>query len=347
MAFPLCLREARFTIFDLFRVVIDVLFSVRRGWREDKIMRGQSRTTKGFTLVELLVVIAIIGVLVSLLLPAVQAAREAARRTQCSNNLKQLSLALHNYENVLNTFPPAGIDSNQMSWVVLTLPFFEQKALYDQFNFTRGAWNASNRITIVQGVRLKPIICPDLTTKADSYSVFVTTPDESNVSALHYYAVLGPNGPTAAGTSQPPYLVQGIDAGFGFCAAQGAFGQALVTGPNVVPANNPLRTFTDGTSNTLLLGEQAWPKYLYWRPWTRGYYNDARGTLLYASRNVRNPINSKFSDPWNDASFGSLHPGGAMFTRADASVQFVRQNINMVTYRALASRDGGETVADD
>jgi prepilin-type N-terminal cleavage/methylation domain-containing protein len=304
------------------------------------------RRRPGFTLVELLVVIAIIGVLVALLLPAVQAAREAARRSQCANNIKQLSLALHNYENTHSTLPPAGIDSNQMAWTVLLLPFYEQQTLYDQFNFNRGSWNAFNRITLVQGVRIKALICPNLTTKADSYSVFVTTPDESNVSALHYHAVLGPNGPTAAGPNEP-YQVQGVDAGFGFCAAQGAFGQAIVSGPNVVPANNPLRTFTDGTSNTLLLGEMAWPKYLYWRPWTRGYHFDTRGTLLYASKNVKNPINSKFSDPWNDASFGSLHPTGCMFSRADASIHFVRQNIDMVTYRGLASRDGGESLAGD
>ena len=309
-------------------------------------MRWTLRSTRGFTLVELLVVIAIIGVLVALLLPAVQAAREAARRSQCSNNLKQLSLALHNYENTLGTLPPSGIDSNQMSWVVMLLPYFEQQNLFSQFNFNKGSWQAFNRTTLVQGVRLKAIICPDLTTKADSYSVFATTPDESTVSALHYYAVLGPNGPTAAGTNQP-YIVQGVDQGFGFCAAQGAFGQGRWDGANVIPLNNPLRTFIDGTSNTLLLGEMAWPKYPYWRPWTRGYYPDSRGTLLYASKNVRNPINSKFSDPWNDASFGSLHPGGAMFSRADASVGFVRQNIDMVSYRALASRDGGEPLNAD
>ena len=300
----------------------------------------------GFTLVELLVVIAIIGVLVALLLPAVQAAREAARRMSCQNNIKQLSLALHNYESVHSTLPPAGIDTNQMSWTVLLLPFFEQQSLYDQFNFNKGDWKAFNRITLVQGVRLKAIICPSLTTKRDSYSIFSSTPDESTVSALHYYAVLGPNGPTAAGASQP-YLVQGIDAGFGFCAAQGAFGQATVNGPNVIPINNPLRTFTDGTSNTLLLGEMAWPKYLYWRPWTRGYYNDVRGTLLYGSRNVKNPINSKFSDPWNDGSYGSTHPIGANFSRADASIHFVGQNIDMLVYRAAASRDGGESIGNE
>src|SRR5439155_5143354 len=128
------------------------------------IMRPLPNRRSGFTLVELLVVIAIIGVLVALLLPAVQAAREAARRSQCSNNLKQLSLALHNYEGTHNTLPPAGIDSNQMSWTVLLLPFFEQQALYDQFNFNKGSWQAFNRTTLVQGIRLKAIICPDLTT---------------------------------------------------------------------------------------------------------------------------------------------------------------------------------------
>jgi prepilin-type N-terminal cleavage/methylation domain-containing protein len=299
----------------------------------------------GFTLVELLVVIAIIGVLVALLLPAVQTAREAARRMQCANNLKQLSLGLLNYESTLKTIPPAGIDSNQMSWTVLLLPYIEQKNLYDQFNFNRGSWNAHRRIAIVKGVKIKALNCPSQANPRDQFSLFDPA-NEADVTALHYYAVLGPNGPTAAGASQP-YLVQGIDAGFGFCAAQGAFGQAVVEGPNVIPVNNQLRTFTDGTSNTLLLGEMSWAKYLYWRPWTRGYYFDSRGTLLYGSRNVKNPINSKFSDPWNDGSFGSMHPNGAMFSRADGSVGFVAQNIDMLVYRSLASRDGGESVTSD
>jgi prepilin-type N-terminal cleavage/methylation domain-containing protein len=305
------------------------------------------RRRPGFTLVELLVVIAIIGVLVALLLPAVQSAREAARRMSCSNNLKQLSLALHNYEDTHKAFPPAGIDSNHMSWVVMLLPYFEQKALYDQFNFNRGGWNALNRITLVQGVRIKAILCPDLLVKSDSYSLHVGNPDESNVSALHYYGVLGPSGPTSAGSTDQ-YLVQGVgNAGFGFCAMQGAFGQGIWNGKDVIPTSNPLRTFTDGTSNTLLLGELAWPKFPHWRPWTRGWYSDARGTLLLAGKNVKNPINSKLFDPWNDDTFGSLHPGGCMFSRADASIHFLRQNIDMPTYRALASRDGGEPIAGE
>ena len=299
---------------------------------------------RGFTLVELLVVIAIIGVLVALLLPAVQAAREAARRMKCSNNLKQLSLALHNYEDTHKTLPPAGINSNEMSWLVMTLPFIEQKNMYDQFNFNQGGWNALNRITIVKGVKIPAITCPSLTTPRDNFSLFDPA-NEAAVSALHYYAILGPIGPNAFGANTA-YQSQGVDAGFGFCAAQGAFGQGQANGPTVIPLNNPLRTITDGTSNTLLLGEMAWNNYPYWRPWTRGYYFDSRGTLLYASKNVKNPINSRIADGWNDGSLGSLHPVGAMFSRVDGSVHFVRQNIDMGTYRALASRDGGEAVAE-
>jgi prepilin-type N-terminal cleavage/methylation domain-containing protein len=291
-----------------------------------------------FTLVELLVVIAIIGVLVALLLPAVQAARESARRTTCSNNLKQLSLGLLNYESAIGVLPPCGIPSNQMSWTVLMLPFIEQQTLYDKFNFNQGAWNAFGRIDVVRKIKLKAILCPGLVTPTDTTSRFG---GEEDVSALHYYAVLGPNGGV-----NPRYQIEGLDMGFGVCAMQGAFGQGRFDGQNVIPLSNPLRGFTDGTSNTLLIGELAWPKYPYWRPWTRGYYTDNRGTLLYASKNVKNPINSKIADFWNDGSFGSTHPNGAMFTRADGSVQFVAQNLDMTVFRALASRDGGESTTE-
>src|SRR5688572_25384501 len=156
----------------------------------------QKRNRSAFTLVELLVVIAIIGVLVALLLPAVQAAREAARRMQCSNNLKQLALALHNYEGTYKTFPPAGIDSNQMSWVVMLLPFIEQQPLFGNFNFTQGSWNAFNRIAVVQGVKIQGLRCPSAP-RDTHFSAFNTSgvpanQIEADVMTLHYHAVLGP-----------------------------------------------------------------------------------------------------------------------------------------------------------
>lgn len=299
------------------------------------------RRFKAFTLVELLVVIAIIGILVGLLLPAVQAAREAARRMQCSNNLKQLGLAAHNYESAFKTFPPAGVDTNEMSWAVMMLPFLEQKALFDRFDFAQGNWQARNRITIVKGVFVPSYQCPSAT--ADTlFSVF--NANEADVRTSHYHAVLGPTGPNSAANNQPYQTIGDPAKDFGVVASQGAFGNAIARNANyTVPLNNKMGSISDGTSNTVMFGEFSWKGYQFWRPWTRGWYSDTRGTLMYLSKNVTYPINSGFSLKWNDGSFGSQHTGGAQFSRADGSVQFIAQNVDMGVYRAVASRNGGES----
>jgi prepilin-type N-terminal cleavage/methylation domain-containing protein len=303
------------------------------------------RRIKAFTLVELLVVIAIIGILVGLLLPAVQAAREAARRMQCSNNLKQLGLATHNYESTFRTFPPAGIDSNEMSWAVMILPFMEQNNLYNRFDFAQGNWAARNRITIVRGVAVPMYQCPS----APADTQFSTFGGEADVRTGHYHAVLGPTGPIANTNPVQNYSTIGNPAlDFGVVATQGPFGNATSRSATAtIPSINRMGSITDGTSNTALYGEFAWTGYANWRPWTRGYYTDNRGTLLYLSKNITYPINSKFSLKWNDGSFGSMHTGGGQFGRADGSVQFVSQSIDMGVYRAFGSRNGGETVSVD
>ncbi|HUP81661.1 MAG TPA: DUF1559 domain-containing protein [Pirellula sp.] len=309
-------------------------------------MRVRSRG--GFTLVELLVVIAIIGILVGLLLPAVQAAREAARRMQCSNNLKQLGLGLHNYESAHKTFPPCGVDTNEMSWTVLMLPYIEQTNLHSQFDFSQGSWNAKNRIAVVQNVTIPSYQCPSAVTDTQ-FSVFNTTGvaanvNEATVRTMHYHAILGPYGNNTSNANQL-YTSLGNTAAnsFGPACTQGAFGNLTqVNATKFICGKNPIGGMTDGTSNTLMVGEFSWKGYQFWRPFTRGWYSDTRGTLLYTSKNVTYPINSKFSLLWNDASFGSEHTGGAQFVRGDGSVQFVTQSVDMSTYRSLASRNGGE-----
>lgn len=316
----------------------------------------------GFTLVELLVVIAIIGILVGLLLPAVQAAREAARRMQCSNNLKQLGLSLHNYESTFKTFPPAGIASNSMSWAVMVLPFIEQGNLFNQFDFTQGGWNAHRRIAVVKGAVIPSLQCPSAPAET-LFSAFNTTTtnltvNESDVRTSHYHAVLGPIGVNSANGGTAQYRMLGTalaqgNSNFGPVATQGAFGSARqVNATRFESSNNTIGAMTDGTSNTFMLGEFNWTDYrtapggaLLWRPFTRGWYSDSRGTLMYLAKNVNYPINFRVALPWNDATFGSLHTGGAQFVYGDGSVHFVTQNIDMAIYRAAASRDGGEAVS--
>lgn len=316
----------------------------------------QKKLRTGFTLVELLVVIAIIGILVGLLLPAVQAAREAARRMQCSNNLKQLGLALHNYESSHKAFPPAGIDTNQMSWAVMVLPYIEQGNLYAQFNFAQGNWQRPsgdptfNRTAIVKGIVIPSLQC----TSAPSdtlFSLFNVNNsnrliNESDIRTSHYHAVLGPFGVNGLTGQNYDYLGTVGTTGFGPVCTTGAFGAHRTASANrFVAKKNPIANMTDGTSNTLMLGEFSWSGYRFWRPWTRGFYADSRGTLVYLSKNVTYPINSGFSLEWNDASFGSMHVGGAQFVYGDGSVHFVSETIDMNIYRAVASARGGEAVS--
>jgi prepilin-type N-terminal cleavage/methylation domain-containing protein len=286
----------------------------------------------GFTLVELLVVIAIIGILIALLLPAVQAAREAARRSQCLNNLKQLSLGLHNYHDAFKTFPPPGINSNQMSWHVLLLPFIEQTALHDQFNFDAGYYTGAGKMPNSL-TRVDAFLCPSNSDDADERSaseqiggVYVFT--------WHYFGVMGPFGYNT--TMAQDYKCTGPTEAFGGWCTQGAI---------VYPNGQKIASFLDGTSNTLLLGELAYPDFAHRRSWVRGYYSDTRGTLFPGSKNVRYPINSEDISTWNNDAFGSNHPGGCQFSIADGSGRLVSETIDMVVYRSIASRNGKEPVS--
>ena len=295
-----------------------------------------SALRRGFTLVELLVVIAIIGILIALLLPAVQAAREAARRAHCSNNLKQLGLAMLNYEDTYKSLPPAAISSNMLSWHVLILPFIEQMPLYQQFSFKQGSYGDQGRNTVGYPARVFAYLCPSngldisTTTTVESYNNAVSL-------SMHYLGVLGPKGTNTFANNVAYKCTDSAKSYGGICD------QGTAAYPKAVK----LAEVTDGTSNTYLLGERS-RRMTYLRTWIRGYYYESSpGTLVFVAKNIMHPINSNLGgDGSNDAPFGSLHPGGCQFGMTDGSVRFVSETIDMSLYRALASRDGGEPVGN-
>ena len=332
---------------------------------------------QGFTLVELLVVIAIIGILIALLLPAVQAAREAARRMQCTNNLKQISLAAHQYHDMAGTFPPAFLSGwnfttptvrkRGFSLYIHLLPFIEMGSLYDQWDFSDpdNAFVGDLDSLAAKGPNL---LCP-------------SEPESEN--PLDY------GSKHIQGVEMPPRHIKVTsycgNAGTrsyhpdsGFLQADGVF---FMTGPNSQPKANqqPVRfaDITDGASNTLFFGERSRsdPNYDTFAEqgwdWNFRFYGNwcgasrlvvSHNTLSsYSPINYRLPFNyetrASANPPANSAddfdyyidmrlcAYGSSHPGGANISLADGSVRFFSETIPMATLRALSTRSGGEAEA--
>ncbi|MGE0759677.1 MAG: DUF1559 domain-containing protein [Pirellulaceae bacterium] len=283
----------------------------------------------GFTLVELLVVIAIIGVLVSLLLPAVQSAREAARRMSCSNNLKQLGIALHNYHDTNQKFPSNSFDSNQLGWTVRILPFIENQNLFEKFDFTKLYNVAPNYDLGLTSV--STLLCPSSKSPRASLSNGGEAINGVGTFTTHFYGVMGPKGTNSRTGQTYPWTNAGSHGGF---AGSGFF--------NLTTTRN-FAHITDGTSNTFALAEISWDDRrglrTRYRLWPRGHRTNDWNAC---SKNLANQINTDQTAVFNDQSFGSNHPGGCHFLMADASVQFVSQTIDFATYQGAASIDGGE-----
>ena len=300
---------------------------------------------RAFTLVELLVVIAIIGVLVALLLPAVQAAREAARRMQCQNHLKQLGLALHNYHDTVLTLPCGGLSGgNQMGFHVFILPYLEQNSLLNdatKFNFAL-SWsnltaNPNPNISGGMQARVPTYYCPSQILQKGTHS--------NNTSMIvyttHYFGVMGAKGVgyTFQGASTPPERGGFADNGVLYRDSKVRFAE-----------------ISDGTSNTLLVGESAWSPerirgggYLHHRRgWIQGFDGTGVGNTAHACKNINFGINVRgytqapVVEYFNDVSFGSQHPGGANFVFCDGSTRFVTANVDIALYKATASRGTGE-----
>jgi prepilin-type processing-associated H-X9-DG protein len=323
----------------------------------------------------LLVVIAIIAILIALLLPAVQQAREAARRTQCKNNLKQIGLALHNYENTFQRLPmsgygqflldgrPASKQDWSASWLVRILPFVEQAPAFNQLVFN-GTWETANYAAplnnwrMYQELRVSSFNCPSSplpTTRTDPMGAVnqgLGAPANLTYQLVDYVGI--------AGTYFNPATRECCEAG----GRTDSLGWGWNAYNGIICPENPegshsvrFRDITDGLSNTYAIGEQS--NYTILGPGDKrdlrasnhrgGAWNGNFGHQTHWWLNVivnRYPINAVNALEWTQPymrhnTLTSAHPGGGHFLFADGSVQFLSENIDFWNYMALGGRDDG------
>lgn len=298
-------------------------------------------------MIELLVVIAIIAVLIALLLPAVQQAREAARRSQCKNNLKQLGLALQNYHDSAKQFPVGGFSQgagvgNGYGWHVSILPYLDQAALHKKFDptgivYTAPVSSLAACLTSPPGW-FCPSGAPNRTTNANENS----PPGAGGQPTLstHYYGVMGPKGVNpVSGVAYSGVL---LGTGQGGLSTEGV----MLRHQNVA-----IGDVKDGTSNTFSVGEMSWQTdpngaaVTAYRVYLRGC--DAGGNPACGSiKNLEFGIGVRAYTGgvlFNDASFASEHTGGTHFLMTDGATRFVNKTINLTLYKSLGSRRGRET----
>lgn len=320
--------------------------------------------SRGFTLIELLVVIAIIAILIALLLPAVQQAREAARRTQCKNNLKQMGIAFHNYHDAHGVFPKGGYGGNlsspamyntanalgcrQVSWGTSLLPYLDQATVYHRWDHSLWYLEGSNQ-ELAQ-TRLSVFICP-----SSPLPALRPQGDDPGATTLYarsdYSGNYGERGLRCfpATNCQNNYATEGDTSG------QPRGTMTLQPSATFFSPTYSLRDFVDGTTTTIMLGEAPNGLHSLWA----GHKN-----VLDQSA----PINSRYAvstdTSWSACivaagssrigelgcdfgqEFHSYHTGGAHFLFADGSGRFISENIDLKLFSALLSRKGKEVVGE-
>jgi prepilin-type processing-associated H-X9-DG protein len=285
---------------------------------------------------------------VALLLPAVQAAREAARRMQCGNNLKQIGLAMQNYHSSHRVFPPAVVrnlpagTSNfsdpRVSFHARLMPFMELQSFYDQINW-QASWETDVH-TPLRKLLIPDFVCPSReSADADYYYVANQWQSGPGEFATHYAGVMGAKGQIPGSTS-----LYEIDS------ANTQLGGFATNGITIRDRGISAKKISDGLSKTFIVGEMAWDIGEF-EAWLGGL---SPGWLnAMSSKNVANPLNSYKYDPAfgfnliNDTSFGSEHAGGgAHFAYADGSVHMITDEIDLVLLKANASRANDEMLED-
>jgi len=311
---------------------------------------------RGFTLIELLVVISIIAVLIALLLPAVQSAREAGRRAQCTNNLKQIGLAMLNYESSNGTFSPGRKGCCWGTWLVFVLPYLEAGGAYNAWNFVEGPtadFGFANNIFRYSGVGNRTVTA----NRIGAYTCPTDSPDSGTTVLSYNYAVnMGTTTNSQAATlngvrfAGAPFsdMVKNSSTG----TNGGAYG---------------FRDFTDGSSNIFMASEviigQDRGSSLDLRGYT--HWGDASGFETYLGPNSPDfdriytkdycqypfannpPCAESTSTLPNLTAARSRHPGGVNAVMCDGSVRFIKNSINLQTWRAISTTQGGEIVSSD
>ena len=322
-------------------------------------MLPTSRPRRAFTLIELLVVIAIIAILIALLLPAVQQAREAARRTQCRNNLKQLGLALHNYHDVHTVFPPGGVRSRGVAWTILILPYIDQVGAYNEMVFegtntylpgyVNYSWQSSTTPPprsrdALYVLRVAGLNCPSSNMPTDRAQ------GTGRIQLINYVGIEGHYvNPATGATASPVY-----STGYGYTAINGV----------LYPISSvQMRDLTDGSSNTMMIGEQSgWRRDPVtgaladrrscshdggaWLGVTGGsmtvpgwHLNTA--TLRYRINETTQATGSGgfFSGYSTNNPLTAAHDGGVHILLCDGSVHFLSENVDNVVVQQLAVRN--------